>query len=472
MPDLHPQRYFRGDASRKRIAQQLYEQEKDTPLICPHGHVPPQLFADVPYQPGTPVDMFILPDHYVFRMLYSQGIRLESLGIPRRDNQSVEDDHRHIWQIFANHWYLFRGTPTGLWLREEWAGVFGITRKLTPRNAQDFYDELQENLQQDDFQPRRLYDRFNIETLCTTDSAADPLAHHQKIRDSDWSGAIRPTFRPDDVVHVERDGWRDNLTRLADLTDTTIHNYSSYITALQTRREQFQKMGAVATDHDVHQPHLTRLSKAKAALIFQNVLDGSASTEEQEAFKAHMLLEMAQMSVDDGLVMQLHIGSERNHNQPLYKAFGRDVGADIPHRRVNFTHGLKTLLNAHGNHHHFRLIVFTLDESTYSRELAPLAGHYPAMLVGPPWWFHDSPNGMQRYFERIIETAGLYNTAGFNDDTRAFFSIPARHTLWRRMSADWLAGLVTRHIIDEDDASEMMHDLAYGLAKRAYRLDG
>jgi glucuronate isomerase len=471
MTHLHPQRYFRGDASRKRIAQQLYEQEQDTPLICPHGHVPPQLFSVERHEWGTPVDMFILPDHYVFRMLYAQGISLEQLGIPRRDDSAVEDDHRRIWQTFADNWHLFRGTPTGIWLQEAWASVFDIADKLTPQNAQQVYDELHDKLQQDAFQPRELYHRFNIETLCTTDPAAQPLTHHQAIRESAWNGDIRPTFRPDDVVHIERDTWPQHLEQLADLTDTHIHDYKSYLRALETRREQFQQMGAVATDHDVHQPQTARLRPDRAAMLFQQMLDGSASLAEQTAFKAHMLLELAAMSVEDGLVMQLHIGSERNHNQPLYEAFGRDMGADIPHRRVDFTHGLQALLNAHGNNPALRLIVFTLDESTYSRELAPLAGHYPALLIGPPWWFHDSPNGMQRYFERIMETAGLYNTAGFNDDTRAFCSIPARHELWRRMSADWLAGLVTRHLIDDEDASAMMHALACGLAKRAYRLD-
>ena len=274
MTALHPQRYFRGDASRKRIAQQLYEQEQHTPLICPHGHVPPQIFSAERHDWGTPVDMFILPDHYVFRMLYSQGIPLEHLGIARRDNSAVEDDHRRIWQTFADNWYLFRGTPTGIWLREAWATVFDITNKLTPQNAQTFYDDLHDKLQQDNFQPRDLYQRFNIDTLCTTDPAAQPLTHHQTIRDSDWNGDIRPTFRPDDVVHVERDTWPQHLAQLADLTDTHIHDYRSYLGALETRREQFRQMGAVATDHDVHQPHSARLKRDHTAMIFQQLLDG------------------------------------------------------------------------------------------------------------------------------------------------------------------------------------------------------
>ena len=453
------------------IAHQLYKQVVDLPLICPHGHVDPRLFVEPAYDWGTPVDLLIIPDHYIFRLLYSQGIPLERLGIPRQDNQPVETDHRVIWQTFAEHFYLFRGTPTGYWLTRELREVFGITEKLTGDTAQEIYDAISDKLGQADYMPRNLYERFNIALLATTDKATDTLDHHRAIRDSTWAGRIIPTFRPDDVVQVERPGWRDRIDTLSDLTGVNIVNYTSYMQAIETRRTHFQQIGAVATDHDVFQPEIRRLdvTDAERDRLFQALLKGETIAE-AEHVTAHILWEMARMSTEDGLVMQLHVGSYRDHNQPLYATFGRDKGADIPVRR-DFTRQLQPLLNDFGNDPRLRLIVFTLDESTYSRELAPLAGHYPALRLGPPWWFHDSPNGMRRYFDRVMETAGIYNTAGFNDDTRAFPSIPARHDVWRRMSADWLAGLLVRGIIDDEDAADMIYALAYDLTKRAYRLD-
>ena len=216
-------------------------------------------------------------------------------------------------------------------------------------------------------------------------------------------------------------------------------------------------------------PNTAELTPSEADTIFQRALHGKIDSSDVSRFTAHMLMEMARMSIEDGLVMQLHPGSLRNHNEVIFQKFGLDKGADIP-IQTEYTQNLRPLLNKYGNDSRLTLILFTLDETTYSRELAPLAGHYPALKLGPPWWFFDSLNGMARYFDRVMETAGIYNTAGFNDDTRAFCSIPARHDLWRRASADWLAGLVARHIIDMNDAKEMIQDLAVNLAKRAYKL--
>jgi glucuronate isomerase len=228
-------------------------------------------------------------------------------------------------------------------------------------------------------------------------------------------------------------------------------------------------MGAVATDHGVLVPETVNMDPAEAEGLFQCALHGQATSDDAARFSAGMLMEMARMSVEDGLVMQIHPGSLRNHNQPLFQRFGPNLGGDIP-IRTEYTRNLLPLLNRFGNHAGLTLVVFTLDESTYARELAPLAGHYPALKLGPPWWFNDSPNGMRRYFDQVIETAGLYNTAGFNDDTRAFCSIPARHDVWRRVSADWLAGLVVRHTVNMEDALVMLQELAVGLAKRTYKL--
>jgi glucuronate isomerase len=467
---LHPDRYFSSDPVQRSIARTLYEDVRGLPLVCPHGHVEPALFSKPTYTFGSPVELLIIPDHYIFRMLYARGIPLEVLGIPTQDGTPVETDHRKIWQTFAEHFHLFRGTPTGIWLTDALERVFGITDKLDGTSAQGIYSHIASMLASADMRPRILYERFNIEVLCTTDAATDTLEHHQAVRASDWQGRILPTFRPDAVVNLDTDGWRGHIDRLSEVTRISIDSYASFIRALENRRAFFKQMGAVATDHAALTAYTETMSAGAVERLFTAALHGdNISAEEAQRFTGHMLVEMARMSRDDGLVMQLHIGSRRNYNPAIFARFGRDKGADIP-VATEFTHNLKPLLDAHGNDPKLTIILFTLDETTYSRELAPLAGHYPALRIGPPWWFHDSLNGMRRYFDQVIETAGLYNTAGFNDDTRAFLSIPARHDVWRRAACDWLAGLVVRHIIDEADAAAMARACAYDLAKETYKL--
>ena len=464
---LSPDRYFDPDPAQRRIARELYEAVRPLPIISPHGHVDPSLFADENGTFGTPAELLIIPDHYVFRMLYSQGIALESLGVPAG---AGERDHRKIWQLFAENFYLFRGTPTGVWLAYVFDQVFGIEEKLTGATAPSIYDQLEAKLNSPEFRPRALFERFNIEVLCTTDFATDSLHHHQAIWDSGWQGDIRPTFRPDDVVHLLRPDWRQNVDKLSDLTGIEVNSYSALIRALEGRRAFFKELGAVASDSDGTSLATGELTPQEAEWIFQRALRGEADTQDAARFFGHMLMESARMSIEDGLVMQVHFGSYRNHNQPLFDRLGPDMGADIPFR-AEFTRNLRPLLNKYGNDPRLTFVVFTLDASTYTRELAPLAGHYPALKLGPPWWFHDSINGMTRYFNQVMETTGLYNTVGFTDDTRAFPTISARHDLWRRMSANWLAGLVVRAVVDEEDAREMVAELAYGLAKRAYKFE-
>jgi glucuronate isomerase len=464
---LPQDRYFDPDPAQKRIARELYESVAGLPLICPHGHVDPRLLAEEDAVFGTPAELLIIPDHYVFRMLYSQGIPLESLGIRRADGERVEQDHRQIWQAFADNFYLFRGTPTGVWLASELCEVFGIEQKLTGETAQHIYDQLEAKLATPEYRPRALYERFKIEVLCTTDAPMDPLSHHQALRASDWEADIRPTFRPDSVINLLAPGWRDNIDALSDVSGRWVDSYASFIQVLEDRRTYFKSLGATATDQSAQSAYTVQLTTSEANAIFQRGLAGEATAEDARCFTGHMLIESARMSIEDGLVMQFHAGSVRNHNQFIFERFGADMGCDIP-QRSEFTHNLRPLLNKYGNDSRLRLILFNLDETTFSRELAPLAGHYPAVKVGPPWWFFDSINGMQRYFEDVIETAGLQNTAGFNDDTRAFPSIPARHDLWRRVASNWIAGLAVRSIVDMEDACEMVRDLAYGLAKRAY----
>ena len=468
---LDPDRYFDPDPTQRKIARELYETVKELPLICPHGHVDPGLFARPEATFGTPVELLIIPDHYIFRMLYSQGIPLEALGIPRKAGQAVEQDPRKIWQTFVDHFYLFRGTPSGMWLAQELSEVFDVQQRLSTRSAQEIYDQIEAKLASPEFSPRALYERFNIEVLCTTDAATSPLEHHRAIRASGWPVDIRPTFRPDALINLDTPGWREQIEKLSQASGMTITSYAVFIQALEERRQFFRSMGATASDHGVSSALTTSLSLDQAERIFQKALHGEATSEDARVFTAHMLVESARMSVDDGLVMQIHAGSVRNHNAWVYEHFGSDMGADIP-QATEFTHNLQALLNRFGNDPRLTLIIFTLDESTYSRELAPLAGHYPALRLGPPWWFHDSVNGIQRYFDGVLETAGLYNLAGFNDDTRAFLSISARHDVWRRVSANWIAGKVAGGILDLQDAGEMLTALAYDLAKSAYKLDG
>jgi glucuronate isomerase len=468
-PRLSADRFFDPDPATRRIARELYASVAGLPIVSPHGHVDPRLLADPDATFGTPTELLIIPDHYVFRMLYSQGVAMEALGVPRLDGDVVETDHRKIWQTFAEHYYLFRGTPSGAWLDQELVELFGIDEKLNGKNAQAVYDTIAEKLTLPEYRPRALFERFNIEVLATTDAASDTLDNHKRMRASGWTGRVVPTFRPDAVVNLQTIGWGKQLAALSDASGLFIRSYADFVRALENRRAYFKELGATATDHAAETAYTERLNDAEAEAVFARALAGEATAEDARVFTGHMLIEMARMSSEDGLVMQLHAGSIRGHNALVRERFGPDKGADIP-TTSEFTHNLRPLLDAFGTDARLTLILFTLDETTYARELAPLAGHYPALRLGPPWWFHDSPNGMRRYFDQVMETAGIYNTAGFNDDTRAFCSIPARHDVWRRVACDWLAGLVARGQVDDADAAEMARELAYGLAKRAYRL--
>lgn len=466
---LHKDRFFDPSPVVRSIARTLYESVKHLPIISPHGHVDPRLFADNKPFPN-PSELFLIPDHYIFRMLYSQGISMEALGIPRRDGTRGESDPRKIWKLFADNYHLFRGTPSGVWLDHELSVILGIKEKLTGKSALKIYDEIEKKLRTPAFLPRALFDRYKIEVLATTDSAIDTLEYHDQIRKSNWKRRIVPSFRPDAVTNLRHPQWLANIRRLGELTGKEITSFPQFIAALEDRRRFFRTMGAVATDHGVYSPLTHLLTPNEADAMFRRALRNRLEKNDAELFTAHMLMEMASMSIEDGLVMQIHPGSDRDHNQVIFNQYGTDKGGDIP-SATEYTHNLKELLNKFGNNPKFAVIVFTLDETTYARELAPLAGLYPAMKLGPPWWFHDSIEGMRRYRSTVMETAGLYNTAGFNDDTRAFLSIPARHDLARRMDCEYLAGLVARHIIGKDDALDMAYEMANGLVKKAYKLD-
>ncbi len=461
---IHEDRLFPSDASTRELARRLYGSVAKLPIISPHGHTEARWFAeDQPFP--DPARLLIVPDHYIYRMLYSQGVPLEQLGV----GQAELADPRAVWRTFAEHYYLFRGTPTRMWLDFTFHELFGLEQRLSAETADFYFDAISEKLALSEFRPRALYERFNIEVLATTDSPLDPLQWHQQLRDSGWRGRILPTFRPDSVVDPDFAGFCANLDALGAMTGEDTATWPGYIRALEQSRQRFRELGCTATDHGHPTARTAWLDAGAASQLFARVRRGDAPPAEREHFRALMLTEMARMSVEDGLVMQIHPGSFRNHNRYIYEKFGRDTGADIP-MPTDYVSALKPLLDRFGNDRNLTIILFTLDESAYSRELAPLAGHYPCLRLGPPWWFHDSPEGMMRFREYTTETAGFYNTVGFNDDTRAFLSIPARHDLARRVDAAFLAKLVTEHRLDEEEAFEVARDLACELVRRAYRL--
>ena len=466
---LHPERFFDTDPAIRRVAASLYDETRALPIISPHGHVDPWLLARNDAFP-EPATLLLTPDHYIFRMLYSQGVTMESMGIPTRDGTPVEVDSHVVWQRFAEHYHLFHGTPTGVWFDHELHELFGVRVKLTAESASSIYAHVAERLASAEYRPRALFERFNIEVLATTDAASDSLEAHRALKASGWTGRVVPTFRPDAAFRIAHPTWRASITALAAACGRPVDSYSSFLSALVDRRAYFQALGATATDHAVIEPFTARLADDDVRKVFARALAGTATVADQRLFEAHMLMEMARLSTEDGLVMQLHPGSMRDHHQDVFHRFGPDTGADIP-VATEYTRNLHALLNAYGAHPNLTLVLFTLDETTYARELAPIAGHYPAVRLGPPWWFHDSIEGMRRFREQVTETAGIWNTTGFIDDTRAFCSIPARHDVARRMDANFLAGLVARHIIDREDASLMARALAYDLAKRTYRFD-
>lgn len=462
---LSPDRLFPASPETRGIARRLYGAVADLTIISPHGHTDPAWFAsDEPF--GNAAELLLQPDHYLFRMLYSQGISLESLGIGKHGKGI---DPREAWRLLGSHFHLFRGTPSSLWLNWVFVEVFGIDVRLCAETSDFYFDTITQALATEAFKPRALFDRYRIEVLTTTESPLDTLDPHKAIRNSGWKGRVLTAYRPDPVVDPEFEGFQSNLDTLSNLTGEDCRTWSGYLAAHRQRRAFFASMGATSTDHG-HPTALTAdLSPNEADALFKRVISGTCSAAEAELFRAQMLTEMAGMSLDDRLVMQIHPGSFRNHNSSLFGQFGRDKGADIP-TRTEYVRALHPLLSRYGNEAGLTIILFTLDETAYSRELAPLAGHYPALKLGPAWWFHDSPEGMMRYREQVTETAGFYNTVGFNDDTRAFLSIPARHDVARRVDCAYLARLVAEHRLDEDEAADLAVDLAYNLPKQAYRL--
>lgn len=465
---LDDNRLLPTDERPRRLARHLYERVRDLPIISPHGHTDPRWYAEDEAFPD-PAQLIVTPDHYVFRMLVSQGISMADLGVPRADGGPVEIDGRKIWKLFAQNYHLFRGTPSRLWLDHSFQEVFGIDRRLSAETADWYYDHISACLSQPEFRPRALFKRFNIEAIATTEAATDDLRWHKMIRDSSWDGRVVTAYRPDNVVDPEMTGFADAVMLMGEQTGFDTATWAGYLNAHRARREYFKQYGATSSDHGHASARTEDLPQHEAAALFQKALLGNCSPAEADAFRGQMLTEMARMSLEDGLVLQIHPGSRRNHSGQVMAMYGRDKGFDIP-GRTDYVTALKPLLDAVGMRPDLTVILFTLDETSYSRELAPLAGAYPCLRIGPAWWFYDSPEGMRRYREAVTETAGFYNTAGFNDDTRAFCSIPARHDVARRVDCSFLASLIVSGRLGEDEAPDVAHDLAYGLTKRSYKM--
>ncbi len=466
---LDPDRFFASDPTERRIARTLYEAVADYPILSPHGHTDPAWFAhNAAFE--NPTALFLSPDHYLYRMLYSQGVSLDSLGVrPNWSDPRPLDDPRAAWSEFARHYYLFAGTPSRQWMDHVFSTVFGLNERFDQNTADAFYDAIDAALKTDAFRPRALFERFRIGFLATTEGATDTLAEHQAIRSSGWSGRVVTTYRPDSVVDPEHEQFDQDLARFAALTGESLDTFASYLRAHQTRRAYFRSFGATATDHGHPTARTANLSPTEAEKLYAQIRQKDRTPEACELFRAQMLTEMARMSLDDGMTLQIHAGARRNHNRGLFKAYGRDKGADIP-GPTEYVEALRPMLDVFGNEPDLSIIVFTLDEAAYSRELAPLAGHYPCLRLGPAWWFHDSPEGMLRFREQVTPIAGFYNTVGFNDDTRAFLSIPARHDMARRLDARYLARLVSEHRLDMTEAHTLIHDLTDTLPRSAYKI--
>ncbi|ASR55552.1 glucuronate isomerase [Cellulomonas sp. PSBB021] len=463
---LHPDRALPADPTLRPLAREIFEQTRDLPLVSMHGHVDAALLADDEPFPD-PAALLVVPDHYLVRMLISQGVPQDALGVPRRDGVPVETDPRAIWRTFASRWHLFRGTPTRLWLEHELVEVFGVTEPLSAASADRVYDHLVDRLAQPEYRPRALFERFNLEILSTTDPADSGLEDHARLAADGWGDRVVPTFRPDAVVHLDRPGWRAALRALEARVGYEISSYRLLVQALEERRRAFKAAGARSSDHGHLRADATPLTDAEAERIVTAALRGQVEPAAAAAFAGHMLHETARMAGEDGLVLQLHAGVLRDHDPAVHAARGPDVGYDIP-VPTEFTRALRPLLESFGHHPNLRMVLFTVDEDAFSRELAPLAGVYPAVRLGAPWWFLDTPDGMRRFREAVTDTAGFYNTTGFVDDTRAFCSIPARHDLARRIDAGFLARLVAEHRLDLDEAVETAVDLALHLPRESY----
>ena len=464
---VHPDRLLPPEPHLRDIARRLYDAVRHLPIISPHGHVDAAVLADdLPFD--DPASLLVSPDHYVTRLLHAQGVPLSELGVGagRLDEQQA----RRAWRHLCTHWAAFRGTAARYWLECQLHEIFGVTTRPSAETADDIYDIVAARLAEDTFRPRALFGQFGIEVLATTDDPCADLGAHATLEaDPQWGGRVIPTFRPDRHLEPARPGWGQAVTELGEAAGIDTGDYAGYLAALEARRAHFIEHGATSSDHSHLDVRAESLGTREAARLYAAALAGTATPAEATAFRRHMTMEMARMSVDDGLVMTLHPAVRRNHHAPTSARFGSDTGHDIP-VRAEFTRALQPLLERYGTHPNLQLVLFTTDESVYSRELAPLAGFYPSVFVGAPWWFLDAPEAIHRFRSAVTETAGFTRTSGFIDDTRAFCSIPVRHDMSRRLDSGWLARLVADHRLAEDEALETITELVSVNPRRAFRL--
>ena len=465
--ELHPDRLLPADSGVGRLARELYTGVEDLPIISPHGHVPAAWLADdIPFR--DPTSLLITPDHYVTRLLHAHGVELSALGVGQ--GELDEQASRAAFRLLCSHWSVYRGTPVRFWLEAQLVSIFGVTVRPSPETADEIYDQVADCLASPAFRPRALWSTFGLEVLATTDDPCEDLAAHRFLRDDPtWSGRVVPTFRPDRYLEPASATWNADVDRLGEVSGHDVDDYAGYLGALEDRRRYFVEHGAVSSDHSHLDARTDILEPAEAARIFLLARKGDVTDDEATALRRHLVSEMARMACDDGLVMTLHPGVSRGHHRPTTEAYGADVGADIP-VQVEFTEALRPMLSRYGTHPNFQLVLFTLDETVFSREVGPLAGFYPSVYAGAPWWFLDAPDAIRRYRSAVTESAGFDKTSGFIDDTRAFCSIPARHDLSRRIDAGYVAGLVAEHRLDEDEAAETMHDLVVTSPRRAFKL--
>ncbi|PTT60100.1 glucuronate isomerase [Arthrobacter sp. HMWF013] len=461
----NPDRLLPADPGTRSIARDLLQRVQDLPIISPHGHVDAAVIEHNSPFPD-PAALLVSPDHYVTRLIHASGVPLDQL----RGSHSSQPDSRGVWREFCKAWPLFDGTASGYWLRTQFDSVFGLEHEISAETADASYDAISARLLEPGFRPRQLFKDFNIEVLATTDDPLDTLDSHKAIADDPtFSGRVLPTFRPDAYLNIAHPTWSDNVDRLVAAAGDSGSGYKGYITALENRRHHFVDRGAVSADHGVRTPATLKLDDAEAQKLFERARSGQATAQDRDDFEAHMMYQMARMSVQDGLVMTIHPGSYRNHHEPTFNVYGADTGHDIPFA-INYTEAIRPLLQDFGTAKDFHLVLFTLDETVFSRELAPLAGFYPAVYLGAPWWFLDAPDAMLRFRSAVTETAGFSRSSGFIDDTRAFCSIPARHDASRRIEASFLARLVAEHRVSEDRAHELIVDIVDGSPRRVFKL--
>jgi len=463
--ELDDDRLLPVDPASRAIARDLYAAVADLPIISPHGHVDPALLRDdAPF--SDPAELFITRDHYVTRLLHAAGLDLATVGAGR----TTGTDPRSVWRAFCENWHLFAGTASGYWLTHELVTLFGIDAQPSAETADAIYDAISGRLAEPAYRPRALFDRFRIDVLATTDDPMDDLAVHAELAaDADFRGRVLPTFRPDAYLDPAGPAFRSSVERLTASHGTATDDFRGYLEALEARRAHFIAHGAVSADHGVVEPYTVDLADDEAAALYRRAVAGDLDAAGIREFRGNMLLRMAGMSARDGLVMTIHPGVHRNHSTATFDRFGPDTGHDIP-LATTYTQNLRPLLEKHGLDKGLQIVLFTVDETVYSREIAPLAGFYPSVFIGVPWWFLDAPDAVLRFRSAVTETAGFYRGSGFIDDTRAFLSIPARHDMARRLDSAFLARYVGEGRISRAQAERIAVDLVTTVPKKAFKL--